>query len=363
MPIIAPIKKEKTFLQEKNLPEINFSREFMVDMMNYPALVRNIAVVGHLHHGKTTFLDSLIVQSHDLTWDLKKPQRYTDVHLIERDRGLSIKSMPMTLVMQNLNGKSYLCNFMDTPGHIDFSDEVTAALRICDGAALVVDAVEGVMANTTRIIQQLVNEKIPFFLIINKVDRLILELNLPPADAYYKLKHTIEEVNSILNTIAPNIRLSPEAGNVCFAASNMGWSFTLQSFTKMYSGKSEESFDQEAFAKRLWGDVYFDTETRRFRRTPNDTSKRSFLYFILEPLYKLYSTVIGEDITTVGKVLASLGIFLKRKDLTMDVKPLLALVCSRFFGGSEGFVSMCVDIIPSPADNAISKVIYFLKIG
>jgi 116 kDa U5 small nuclear ribonucleoprotein component len=145
MPIIAPVKKEKTFIMEKDLPDVTFSREFMSDMMSYPELVRNMAVVGHLHHGKTSFMDSIIAQSHDMKWDVQKPVRYTDVHNIERDRGLSIKCMPMSLVMQDLKGKSYLCNFMDTPGHVDFSDEVTAALRICDGAILVVDVVEGVI--------------------------------------------------------------------------------------------------------------------------------------------------------------------------------------------------------------------------
>jgi U5 small nuclear ribonucleoprotein component len=212
------------------------------------------------------------------------------------------------------------------------------------------------MANTKRILEQLVNEKMPFFLVINKVDRLILELKLPPMDAYFKLKHTIEEVNSILNTLSSKTRLSPEAGNVCFAASNMGWSFTLQSFAKMYANKSEESFDHEAFAKRLWGDIFFDTEKRCFRKTSNDTSVRSFLHFILEPLYKLYSTIIGEDAATVGRIVASLGIYLKSSQLTMDVKPLLSLVCSRFFGSSQGFVSMCISQIPSPAENAAQKV-------
>lgn len=83
-------------------------------------------------------------------------------------------------------------------GHVNFSDEVTAALRVSDGVMLVVDAVEGVMLNTERVLRHAVRQNKAVTLCINKVDRLILELKLPPTDAYHKLKHTIDEVNSIL---------------------------------------------------------------------------------------------------------------------------------------------------------------------
>lgn len=97
------------------------------------------------------------------------------------------------------------------------------------------------MANTENIIKQLVNENIPFFLMVNKVDRLILELKLPPEDAYFKLKHTIEEVNSILFKIS-DIRLSPEKGNVLFGSTEMGWCFSLKSFAAKYCVNSEGSY-------------------------------------------------------------------------------------------------------------------------
>ncbi|KAJ3000558.1 U5 small nuclear ribonucleoprotein component [Globomyces sp. JEL0801] len=348
-PIIAPVKEVL----------------FMADLLAHPDLIRNIAVVGHLHHGKTSFMDMLLTHTHDIFSDMDKQIRYTDVHLMERDRGLSIKSMPMTFILQNLKHKSHLMNFIDTPGHVNFTGEVTASLRIADGAILLVDAVEGVMANTERIIKQMVAEKVPFFLVINKVDRLILELKLPPQDALFKLKHTIEEVNSVLSKIS-DVRLSPEAGNVCFASAQMGWCFSLKSFATMYQENSTESFDVDAFARRLWGDIYFDPNTRTFKRTPPAGVKhRSFTHFILEPLYKLYGQVcsydfnhqtIAEDTVTLKKTLGSLGIHLKPAFFKMNVKPLLREVCFRFFGSLNGLGDMCANLIPSPVVNAPSKI-------
>lgn len=299
-PIIAPIKEKIKFEHEKNLPVTYYNKEYpifrsdyryMADMMQFPDLIRNIALVGHLHHGKTAFMDMMVSHTHDMHWDVDEQIRYTDVHILERERGLSIKSMPMSFLLPTLKQKNYLLNFMDTPGHANFSDEATAALRIADGAVLIVDAVEGVMSNTEKLIKHMVDQKIPFFLVINKVDRLILELKLPPQDAFFKLKHTIEEVNNVLSKIS-DIRLSPEMGNVCFASSQMGWCFSLKSFAKMYHDNSQQGFDIEAFSRRLWGDIYFDPEERNFKRNPSAGVKhRTFTYFILEPLYKLFGQV------------------------------------------------------------------------
>lgn len=93
------------------------------------------------------------------------------------------------------------------------------------------------LANTEYAIKHVLQQGLPITLVVNKVDRLILELRLPPADAYYKLKHTIEEVNTIISNIdaSPELRVSPERGNVAFASTSMGWCFTLGSFAQMYA--------------------------------------------------------------------------------------------------------------------------------
>ncbi|KAL1919373.1 uncharacterized protein VTP21DRAFT_2066 [Calcarisporiella thermophila] len=359
-PIVKPIKTKKIQIFEKDLPPTVYKKEFLRDLMNYPELIRNVSLIGHLHHGKTSIMDMLVADTHqDFVWNPEKPERYTDTHTLERDRGVSVKCAPMTLVLQSTTEKSYVVNVLDAPGHVNFSDEATAALRLSDGAVIVVDAVEGVMANTKAMIRHAIQEKLALCLVVNKVDRLILELKLPPVDAYFKLKHTIEEINSIIRDCpgGEGIRLSPERGNVCFASAYAGWCFTLKSFAKIYAD-AYPSVSADEFAKRLWGDIYFDADKRTFRRRPSSSTddKRTFVHFILEPLYKIYSQVLGENEADLKQTLATLGITLKPSYYSLDVKPLLKLVLDQFFGRPSGFTDMIVEHVPSPIENAVNKI-------
>ncbi|KIL93172.1 elongation factor 2 [Fusarium avenaceum] len=363
-PIIAPIEQKKFNIEEADLPPVFFDREFMTDLMNFPEQTRNVALAGHLHHGKTAFMDMLVLETHDITDRLERrvgknrdeQLRYTDIHILERERGLSIKAAPMSLVLPSTKGKSHLVNLIDTPGHVNFVDEVAASFRLVDGVCLVVDVVEGVQINTEQIIKHAVLEDIPLTLIINKMDRLILELKLPPKDAYFKLKHVVEEVNTIITNTAPtkaaSKRISPEKGNVLFACTDMGWCFTLPSFAKMYTDTFGD-INADEFAKRLWGDIYYNPKKRNFSRKPLDErSARSFVHFVLEPIYKIFTHSISDSPEQLRPVLASLGIELKPSQYKADAKVLLKLVCEQFFGPSTGFVDMIVKHIPSPIETA-----------
>ncbi|KAH0544199.1 hypothetical protein FGG08_001644 [Glutinoglossum americanum] len=363
-PIIAPVQKKKFTIQEADLPPVRFSRGFMTDLMNYPEQIRNVALVGHLHHGKTAFMDMLVMETHDISDRLEKKNgkkrdeqlRYTDVHILEQERGISIKTAPMSLVLQSSKGKSHLLNILDTPGHVNFVDEVASSLRLVDGVVLVVDVVEGVQVNTEQIIRYAVLEDLPLTLVINKMDRLILELKLPPTDAYFKLKHVIEEVNTVIENTLPGQgekrRLSPEKGNVAFACSSMGWCFSLPSFARMYAD-SYPGVNAADFAARLWGDIFFNPKCRKFtRKGIEEKSKRSFVNFVLEPIYKLYSHTLSESPEDLKGTLATLGISLKPSQYKTDAKVLLRLVCEQFFGTATGFVDMIVEHIPSPLEGA-----------
>ncbi|KAJ9662462.1 hypothetical protein H2198_001351 [Neophaeococcomyces mojaviensis] len=364
VPIIAPVEQKKFQVQEADLPPVYYSREFMSDLLSFPEGIRNIAIAGHLHHGKTAFVDMLVQQTHDLQERLEKrvgrrrdeQLRYTDTHFLERERGVSIKSAPISLVMQGTRGKSHLLNVIDTPGHVNFVDEVACSMRLVDGVAIVVDVVEGVQINTEQVIRHAAREDLPMVLVINKMDRLILELKLPPTDAYFKLKHVVEQVNTIIESTlgrdGEKKRLSPEKGNVAFACADMDWVFTLQSFARQYSEKFSK-LDPGEFSRRLWGDIFYNPRMRKFTRKAVDPgAKRSFVHWVLEPIYKLYSHTISESPEDLAETLATLDIVLKPTQLKSDAKVLLKMVCAQFFGEAGSFVDMVVQHIPSPLEGA-----------
>lgn len=359
-PIIQPVRKNKFEHVEQELPETSYSMEFLADLMDNGSLVRNVALVGHLHHGKTSFVDCLMQQTHpDLASTSDKPIRYTDTLFTEQERGVSIKAMPVSLVCQDVRDKSFLLNLFDTPGHVNFSDEVTAAMRLADGVCVFIDAAEGVMLNTERVIKQAVMEKLAITICINKIDRLVLELKLPPQDAYYKLRHIVEEVNGLLSLYSeseePTV-LSPVLGNVCFASSQYGTCFTLKSFAKLYSD-TYGNINHNEFARRLWGDMYFNNKTRKFtKKPPHGSAQRSFVEFILEPLYKLFAQVVGDVDNCLPMLCEQLGVRLTKEETKMNIRPLLRIICSRFLGDFTGFTSMVGEHIPSPVDNAAQKV-------
>ncbi|KAB1266594.1 116 kDa U5 small nuclear ribonucleoprotein component [Camelus dromedarius] len=358
-PIIKPVKTKKFTLMEQTLPVTVYEMDFLADLMDNSELIRNVTLCGHLHHGKTCFVDCLIEQTHpEIRKRYDQDLCYTDILFTEQERGVGIKSTPVTVVLPDTKGKSYLFNIMDTPGHVNFSDEVTAGLRISDGVVLFIDAAEGVMLNTERLIKHAVQERLAVTVCINKIDRLILELKLPPTDAYYKLRHIVDEVNGLISMYSTdeNLILSPLLGNVCFSSSQYSICFTLGSFAKIYADTFGDINYQE-FAKRLWGDIYFNPKTRKFtKKAPTSSSQRSFVEFILEPLYKILAQVVGDVDTSLPRTLDELGIHLTKEELKLNIRPLLRLVCKKFFGEFTGFVDMCVQHIPSPKVGAKPKI-------
>lgn len=174
--------------------------------------------------------------------------------------------------------------------------------------------------------------------------------------------HTIEEINTLISNHSSQEgevpqRLSPELGNVCFACAQHGWSFTLESFAQLYCTRHPGAMAAEDLAKRLWGDWYHDPNSSAItKKKPFSSASRTFVQYVLEPVYKIYSQAIGETPEDLLYTLKSLGIQMKGREINLDPKPLLKLALSRFFGYPRGFVEMIVKTIPSPIDGTSNKV-------
>jgi 116 kDa U5 small nuclear ribonucleoprotein component len=202
--LIAPARKADFLIYEKNHHlQTTYEAEYFKQMLGMADLVRNVAVIGPLHHGKTLLCDMVIQQTHKANneaarWDLKRDYKFTDNRKDEVDRAISLKTSPVTVLLPDSREKSLLFNFMDTPGHPGFSDEVAASLRLADGAVLVVDCIEGMTFYLERLITDAIKTGTKFTVLLNKLDRLVLELKLPPSDAYYKLKHTLDDINGVI---------------------------------------------------------------------------------------------------------------------------------------------------------------------
>jgi len=222
----------------------------------------------------------------------------------------------------------YLINLIDSPGHIDFSSEVSTASRLCDGALVLVDVVEGVCSQTVTVLRQAWLEKIRPILVFNKMDRLITELKLTPFEAHAHLMKLLEQVNAVVGTFFAGDRMAedlkwretrehdttsvsaddtvefeekedediyfaPERGNVVFASALDGWAFTCEAFAGMFEKRL--GVKKETLTKFLWGDFYLDPKTKRVlgaKHLKGRNLRPMFVEFILNNIWAVYDSTI-----------------------------------------------------------------------
>jgi elongation factor 2 len=160
----------------------------------------------------------------------------------------------------NISDKSFLINLIDTPGRDGLSFEVTAALRVTDGAFIIVDCIEWVNVQIEAALRQAICEKVRPVLMLNKLDRCIFELLISPEDAYKAFVRTIESLNVIISTYhdtaVGDMLLDPIKGMVVFGSGLQQWGFTLQKFAKLYATKF--STTRHKMLRRLWGDMFYN---------------------------------------------------------------------------------------------------------
>jgi len=228
-------------------------------LMRNTKFIRNIGTAAHIDHGKTTLSDNLIAGSGMMSEELAGKQLLLDFDEQEQARGITINAASASMVY-DYKGQEYLINLIDTPGHVDFGGDVTRAMRAIDGAVILCCAVEGVMPQTETVIRQAIKERVHPILFVNKVDRLINELQVTPEQMQQRLSNIVNEVNEkIRKLLPPELKeawaLKVETGNVVFGSAFNNWAITVPymkktgiNFKNIY--EYCKNGDQKTLAKR-----------------------------------------------------------------------------------------------------------------
>ncbi|XP_058521523.1 elongation factor-like GTPase 1 [Ochotona princeps] len=370
------------------------SLEKMIQLQKNTANIRNICVLAHVDHGKTTLADCLISSNGIISSRLAGKLRYMDSREDEQVRGITMKSSAISLHYAEGNDE-YLINLIDSPGHVDFSSEVSTAVRICDGCIIVVDAVEGVCPQTQAVLRQAWLENIRPVLVINKMDRLIVELKFTPLEAYSHLKNILEQINALTGTLFTSkvleeraeretecqvkpssaqgeqvydwstgledtddshLYFSPEQGNVVFTSAIDGWGFGIEHFAKIYSQKI--GIKKEVLLKTLWGNYYINMKAKKIMKADQAKGKKPlFVQLILENIWSLYDAVLKKDKEKIDKIVTSLGLKIGAREARhSDPKVQINAICSQWLPISHAVLAMVCQKLPSPLDISAERV-------
>ncbi|KAG2145893.1 P-loop containing nucleoside triphosphate hydrolase protein [Suillus clintonianus] len=368
-----------------------------------PANVRIITTLGHVDHGKTTLMDALLAANNIISHRMAGKLRFLDSREDEQERGITMESSAVSLKFQVMgrpdeerSTKTYMVNMIDTPGHVDFSSEVSTASRLCDGALVLVDVVEGVCTQTIAVLRQAWGDNLRPILVINKMDRLITELKLAPIEAYQHLSRLIEQVNAVMGSFfasemmeddlrwreerdrrlvekkdqladeaeaAANdtdefkekddedIYFAPERGNVVFASAIDGWGFRVGKFAQLYSAKL--GFKEANLRRVLWGDFYLDPKTKKVishKHLRGRSLKPLFVQFVLENIWAVYDAVVMNPNTEkVTKIVTALNLKILPRELkSKDSRQLLSTIFMQWLSLSTCIIQATIDVVPSP---------------
>merc|ERR1712184_145313 len=367
-----------TCFAHQTLQMPNFTIEQIREIMDNPNNLRNMSVIAHVDHGKSTLTDSLIAKAGIIAGEKAGETRATDTRKDEQDRCITIKStaismffnldkkdmafikQPISKTKEGENETGFLINLIDSPGHVDVSSEVTAALRVTDGALVVVDCVSGVCVQTETVLRQAIAERIRPILFMNKMDRALLELQLGQEELFQTFRRIVENVNVIVATYADDdgpmgvVRVDVKNGSVGFGSGLHGWAFTLKQFAEMYATKF--GVDTDKMMKKLWGESFFNPKTKKWSKEKADDNKRSFCMYVLDPIYMVFDAImnfkkeqteklLGKLTTATGKLVKDV---LKTEEKELEGKPLMKCVMRNWLPAGDAMFQMIVIHLPSP---------------
>ncbi|KAF9003902.1 P-loop containing nucleoside triphosphate hydrolase protein [Cyathus striatus] len=335
---------------------VNFTVDQIRGLMDKPTNIRNMSVIAHVDHGKSTLTDSLVSKAGIIASAKAGEMRFTDTRDDEKERGITIKSTAISMyfevdkdeipsIKQKTEGNEFLINLIDSPGHVDFSSEVTAALRVTDGALVVVDCVEGVCVQTETVLRQALTERIKPVVIINKVDRALLELQVDKESSSNPSNAPLKP-----STLG-DVQVYPDRGTVAFGSGLHGWGFTLRQFAVRYAKKF--GVDKEKMMLKLWGDNFFNPATKKW--TTNGTGadgkplERAFNMFVLDPIFRIFDAVMNFKKDAVSSMLDKLEIKLAQDERELEGKTLLKVIMRKFLPAGDSLLEMIVINLPSPA--------------
>ncbi|GJQ10985.1 hypothetical protein GpartN1_g2776.t1 [Galdieria partita] len=355
--------------------------------------IRNICFLAHVDHGKTALTDSLISGNGVISQRLVGKIRYLDSREDEQLRGITMKSSAISLchpyrTQDSEKVEYYLINLIDSPGHVDFSGEVLCALSMVDGAIVVVDVVEGVCSQTHTVLQLASEIGVRPVLVLNKIDRLFLELKLSPYEAYQRIVRVLEQVNVIVGIQEAEKQLedteiseeatkleaveysfSPESGNVAFASAIDGWAFRIEDFAEIYAEKF--GMKKPILRKTLWGDYYYHSKQKRILKKPDGTGKQNpkpmFVQFILENIWTVYQQVLSESdamhcsieemVEKRKRIVDKLGLSIATRDLRhREQRTALQAIMSNWLPAARCLLDMVVEKLPDPRTSQRERV-------
>merc|ERR1711988_1621653 len=353
-----------TKTQRQNMP--NFTVSQMREIMDLPHNIRNMSVIAHVDHGKSTLTDSLIAKAGIISAADAGDKRNTDTRADEQERGITIKSTGVSLYFEASEmikplipkhdknsdpNKGFLINLIDSPGHVDFSSEVTAALRVTDGALVVMDCVEGVCVQTETVLRQALQERVKPVVMINKMDRIILELQAELEDTYLNFVKILENANVIIATYNDealgDCQVFPDMGTVAFGSGLQSWAFTLNHFAILYAAKFKT--DPEKLMKKMWGNNFFDPKAGKWAKKEQPGYVRGFYKFVLEPILKMFRLIMDNKKEKYTKLINMVGVTLTSDEKDLVQKPLVKTVMRKWLPASEALMEMITLHLPSPA--------------